>query len=93
LMFDRFSHASSGVPERLPGEPELTDQVKMYEAHAGRAVNDIYWYELLAGVRYCAIVVRIMNRMVDRGQMPADNNIWLDNPATTVTEELLTLVP
>ncbi len=89
LMFDRFSHAACGQPDRLVGEPSLAEQVTMYEAHAGRPVNNIYWYELLAGVRYCAIVVRIMNRMVDRGQMPPDHTIWLENPATVVTEELL----
>jgi aminoglycoside phosphotransferase (APT) family kinase protein len=93
LMFDRFSHAASGVSERLPGEPDFADQVKMYEAHAGVQVNNIYWYELLGAARYCAIVVRIMNRFVARGLMPEDQTIWLDNPATVVTQELLELRP
>lgn len=91
LMFDRFSHAASGVPNRLEGEPDFADQVKMYERHSGREIQNIFWYEMLSAARYCAIVVRIMNRMVARGLMPEDNPYWLENPATTVTQELLDL--
>jgi hypothetical protein len=44
---------------------------------------------LFAAYRYCAIVVRVMNRAVERGQLPANHTIWLDNPATTVLRQLL----
>ena len=36
-----------------------------------------------------AIVVRVMNRMVARGDLPADQTIWLENPATDCLLQLL----
>jgi aminoglycoside phosphotransferase (APT) family kinase protein len=88
LMFDRWSHECFGVP-RLPGEPTREEQRAAYERAAGRAVGDTTWYEICAAVRYCAIVVRVMNRSVARGEMPADQTIWLENPATVCLEQLL----
>ncbi len=61
----------------------------MYEAASGRTVPDARWFEICAAARYCAIVVRVMNRAVDRGLMPEDHMIWLENPASTALEGLL----
>ncbi len=88
LMFDRWSHESMGA-ERLPGEPTRDEQTAFYETCLGRSVGDTYWWEVFAATRYAAIVVRVMNRMVARGQMPADQTIWLDNPATVCLADLM----
>jgi aminoglycoside phosphotransferase (APT) family kinase protein len=88
LMFDRFSHEAQGV-DRLAGEPTRDDQRELYASFADRAIADTYYYEVLAAARYAAIVVRVMNRAVDRGVMPADQTIWLDNPAADTLAQLL----
>jgi aminoglycoside phosphotransferase (APT) family kinase protein len=88
LMFDRWSHECFGVP-RLPGEPTREEQRACYERCAGRAIADTTWYEIFAAARYCAIVVRVMNRSVARGELPADQTIWRDNPASTCLAQLL----
>jgi aminoglycoside phosphotransferase (APT) family kinase protein len=88
LMFDRWSHETAGV-DRLPGEPTRDEQRALYESFAHREVGDTYAYELFAAARYAAIVVRVMNRAVARGQMPADQTIWLENPAVDCLVELL----
>jgi aminoglycoside phosphotransferase (APT) family kinase protein len=88
LMFDRWSHENMGL-DRLPGEPSREEQRAIYERALGRAVGDPHFYEVLAAARYCAIVVRVMNRTVARGQMPADNTYWLDNVSTQCLEALL----
>jgi aminoglycoside phosphotransferase (APT) family kinase protein len=88
LMFDRWSHECFGVP-RLPGEPTREEQRALYESAAGRAVADTTWYEIFGAARYCAIVVRVMNRSVARGELPADQTIWRDNPASTCLQQLL----
>jgi aminoglycoside phosphotransferase (APT) family kinase protein len=88
LMFDRWSHECFGVP-RLPGEPTREEQRECYARASGRPVADTRWYEVLAAARYCAIVVRVMNRSVARGELPADQKIWLENPATTCLAQLL----
>jgi aminoglycoside phosphotransferase (APT) family kinase protein len=88
LMFDRWAHETSGV-DRLPGEPNRAEQTALYEQLSGRRVGDTMWYEVFAAVRYCAIVVRVMNRLVDRGVMPADHTVWIDNPVVPCLEQLL----
>lgn len=88
LMFDRWSHEQSGA-ERLEGEPTREEQAALYFELSGRAPQPTHWYEVFAALRYCAIVVRIMNRTVDRGLMPADNEYWKDNQATACLEELI----
>jgi aminoglycoside phosphotransferase (APT) family kinase protein len=88
LMFDRWSHECFGVP-RLAGEPTRDEQRACYERAAGRSIAATTWYEIFAAARYCAIVVRVMNRSVARGELPADQKIWLDNPASTCLAQLL----
>ncbi len=88
LMFDRSCHEVGGH-DRLPGEPTRPEQVELYSAAAGRDVGDTHLYELFAAFRYSAIVVRVINRAVDRGLFPADHTIWLENPAADCLRHLL----
>lgn len=88
LMFDHWSHETMGI-DRLPGEPTRDEQRDHYAACLGRDVGDTTFYEVFAAVRYTAIVVRVMNRMVERGLMPPDHTVWLDNPATVCLDLLL----
>ncbi|MCU1365010.1 MAG: hypothetical protein JWN39_649 [Ilumatobacteraceae bacterium] len=88
LMFDRWAHETSNAP-RLPGEPTRAEQTARYEQLTGRTVGDTTWYEVFAAARYCAIVVRVMNRLVDRGHMPPDQTVWIDNPVVPCLEEML----
>ncbi len=87
LMFDRTMHEWAGI-ERPEGDPTRDDQLRIYEAASGREIPDIRWWEICAATRYCAIVVRVMNRAVDRGLMPADQTIWLENPAVSALDAL-----
>lgn len=80
LMFDRWAHESSGLTERAPGDPPRDAQRAFYEQLVGRSVGDTSWYEVFAAARYAAIVVRVMNRLVDRGDLPSHQMLWIDNP-------------
>ena len=88
LMFDRWSHESAGVA-RLEGEPTRDEQADLYRRLSGREVPDTHWYEVFAALRYCLIVVRVMNRSVERGLAPADQQVWRDNQSTLCLAELL----
>jgi aminoglycoside phosphotransferase (APT) family kinase protein len=88
LMFDRWAHESSGV-DRLAGEPTRDEQRARYAEVSGRPVGDTSWYEVFAAARYAAIVVRVMNRYVDRGEMPADQTVWIDNPVVPCLRDLV----
>lgn len=91
LMFDRFSHEAQGF-ERLPGEPDRAAQLAFYYHYSGKQLGDLTYYEIFAAVRYTAIVVRVMNRLVDRGDLPEDQTLWNENPVaellTTMFQEL-----
>jgi hypothetical protein len=39
------------------------------------------------------VVVRVMNRAVDRGFLPPDQMIWIQNPAATCLADLLGMDP
>jgi aminoglycoside phosphotransferase (APT) family kinase protein len=88
LMFDRWSHEAFGVG-RLEGEPTREEQRDLYMAHAGVDVGDPLPWEVFAAARYAAIVVRVMNRMVARGHLPAEQTIWLENQAVDCLAALL----
>lgn len=88
MLFDRTMHEAVGVP-RLPGEPTREEMRTTYGELAGVPTPDTFYFEVFGGIRYAAIVVRVMNRMVARGQLPADQTIWLNNPAATALSQLL----
>jgi len=88
LMFDRASHEAAGAP-RPPGEPTRAEQRVAYTTTSGRDVGDTLVWECFAALRYAAIVVRVMNRAVARGHVPADHTVWLDNPAVACLDHVL----
>ncbi|MEM1140992.1 MAG: phosphotransferase family protein [Pseudomonadota bacterium] len=88
LMFDRYAHEAQGI-ERLSGELNRDQQKAYYEQCSGRSLGDTYFHELFAGVRYAAMVVRVMNRWVERGDLPEDQTIWLENPVASMLADML----
>jgi aminoglycoside phosphotransferase (APT) family kinase protein len=88
LMFDRTMHEVVGA-ERLPGDLTRDEQCEHYANVSGRDVSDIRWFEIFAAARYCAIVVRVMNRAVARGMLAPDQTIWLNNPASDALAALM----
>lgn len=95
LMFDRWSHDHIGGP-RLEGEPTLEQQKEHYLAYAQSSggysnipETNIFYQEVFAAARYVAIVVRVMKRSVERGELPADNTFWRENPVVDCLEVLL----
>ena len=88
LMFDRTMHELVGL-ERRPGDPTREEQHRIYFEYAGREPVDTSVHELFAAARYCVIVVRVMNRLEQRGVLPDDNVIWRENPASECLRMIL----
>jgi aminoglycoside phosphotransferase (APT) family kinase protein len=86
LMFDRTMHPDG---RRLEGDPTRDEQRAMYARFANLPDLDTTFHEVFAGARYAAIVVRVMNRLVARGDLPPEQTIWLQNPAATCLEEMM----
>ena len=87
LMFEQWSHALAGVTTSA-GVPSLQQQVEHYCTVSNHEVTDVGPWVLFAAARYAAIVVRIMNRWVDRGLLDADQTVYLD-PIAPVLRPLL----
>lgn len=87
LMFDRYAHEAQGVA-RLEGELTRGEQLAFYAQISGRTLQDLTWFEIFAGVRYATLVVLVMNRWVARGELPADHNIWLENPVADMLQAM-----
>jgi aminoglycoside phosphotransferase (APT) family kinase protein len=88
LMVDRWMHEGSGAA-RLAGEPDRSAQREIYEQAAATSIGPTVWYEVFSALRFATTVVKVMNRWVANGAIPADQTVWRDNPATAVLADLL----
>ncbi|MEQ8839614.1 MAG: phosphotransferase family protein [Acidimicrobiales bacterium] len=77
IMFEQWAHVGAGV-DRHPGTLPVAEQLAHYEAVSGRTLEPIDPWVLFAATRYAAIVVRVMNRMVQRGLLPPEQTLYLD---------------
>ena len=75
-------------PTTVPGMMTRDEVVAHYAAASGHEIADIGPWVLFAAARYAAIVVRVMNRMVARGELPADQTLYLE-PIAPVLRPLL----
>jgi len=89
VMFDRQSFDDLEAP-RLPGFPTREEMVSIWEARSGRRVADMidYW-EIFGTMRFCAIMIKLGDRMVRASIVPAEANMPLVNGTTESLERLL----
>lgn len=81
LMFDRMIFDDPGLP-RPEGYPDRTEMVACYEASASRACGDLDYWEMFAAMRFCAIFIRIGDRMARSGLLGPGINPAVGNLAT-----------
>ena len=88
LAFDRTNHEYVGV-ERPEGDPTVDEQRDFFVNLTGRDPDAIRYFELFGALRYVAIITRMMNLYVERGLLPEDQQIWLNNAPCTIAADLL----
>lgn len=85
-------HHTEGIGAPMPGGfPSFEGQMARYEELAGRAVGDLHYYEVLAGVRLSTLMVRAAHMMIAGGMLPQDSEMALNNPASQLVAKLLGL--
>jgi aminoglycoside phosphotransferase (APT) family kinase protein len=90
VLFIRFYTEAMDIA--LPdGMPTREQVVAEYEQVSGRTATDIDWWEAFAAVRLAAMFVRMGTMMVQSGALPADNQMWQNNPSTHMLSKLLDL--
>jgi aminoglycoside phosphotransferase (APT) family kinase protein len=89
VMFDRQSFDDLGV-ERLPGFPTREEMVALWERRTGRIVADsIDYWEIFGTMRFCAIMIKLGDRMTRAGIVPKDVNMSIQNGTTDSLARLL----
>jgi len=88
LMFDRMSFDDVGV-ERLSGYPTREHQAAYYESISGNEVRDPHYWEVFAVMRFCAIFIRLGDRLTNTGLFQPEMNPAVGN---MVTQSLATLL-
>jgi aminoglycoside phosphotransferase (APT) family kinase protein len=88
LMFDRMSFDELEAP-RMDGFPGREEMIDIYQAASGRDVRDPHYWEVFATMRFCAIFIRLGDRMVGTGMVPRELNLPVAN---SVTQSLATLL-
>jgi aminoglycoside phosphotransferase (APT) family kinase protein len=90
LFMQRHHTDVIGIP--LPdGMPDRTQLIERYEELAGRSLQDIRFYEVLAATGIAALYHRTGDIMMRSGMLPPDAPIKLNNPGTQVLAEMLNL--
>jgi aminoglycoside phosphotransferase (APT) family kinase protein len=65
---------------RLVGLPDRATEIAMYEEALGRRVANLDYYQVLAGVRICLVVVRSTQIYIKDGRVPPTSRAGFDNP-------------
>lgn len=89
LYLDRHHCEGIGVP-RLEGFPSRDETIAQWERATGlSARKSIDYYEIFAGLRFAAIMIRVSRQMKHYEQLSADSDFDLNNPASQLLAKLL----
>lgn len=88
LMYDRMSFDDMGV-DRMEGFPTRDEMIAYYEKASGREVRNPHYWEVFGAMRFCAIFIRLADRMSRAGILPANMDLAVAN---MVTDALATLL-
>src|SRR5260370_39751044 len=85
LFLDRHFHEGMPAP-RMEGFPTRAEMVARYEQTSGRTARDLDFYEVFAGLRFAAVMIRIATLGTGFGLRPAGagGGGARDNPAHPV---------
>ena len=88
LMFDRMSFDDMGIT-RLEGYPTRDEMVARYEQVSGRTVRAPHYWEVFGAMRFCAIFIRLGDRLTAAGLLPPEQNPAVGNQVTAALAVLL----
>ena len=76
--------------ERMPGFPTREAMIEIWEKASGRRVREtIDYWEIFGLLRFCAIMIKLGDRLVRAGIVPAAAEMWRENGTTQSLERLL----
>jgi aminoglycoside phosphotransferase (APT) family kinase protein len=94
VFLDR--HHSEGLgAERLEGFPSYDECMAYYESRTGHRVAHLHYYQVFAGFRFSAVMMRIAQQLLHYGLMTKEQSraMEIENTVTNLTAKLLDLAP
>ncbi len=88
LFMDRY-HSEGNDQPRLPGFPSREETIALYEERAGRAALHLEYFEILAGMRFSVILIRLAKQLKHYGILPAESDFEIDNPVSNLHRKQL----
>lgn len=80
VMFDRMSFDDLDIA-RMPGFPSREQMTKHWEQASGLEAGDMHYWEMLAIMRFCAIMLKLGDRMMQAG-IAVEPNVPIENGVT-----------
>jgi aminoglycoside phosphotransferase (APT) family kinase protein len=94
VFLDR--HHSEGLEApRLEGFPSYDECMAYYESLTGHRVRHLHYYQVFAGFRFSAVMMRIAQQLLHYGVMTKEQSraMEIENTVTKLTAKLLDLAP
>ncbi|MDB6061256.1 MAG: phosphotransferase [Verrucomicrobiaceae bacterium] len=88
LYFDELFSTQFRIP-RLPGLPDRKTSIAIYEKAVGRPVEDMEYYDMIAGLRMSIIALRSVDRQIGLGKIKPTNKSVIHNFQTQHLARLL----
>jgi aminoglycoside phosphotransferase (APT) family kinase protein len=83
FFLGRYHSEGTGNP-CLPGFPSREETIAMYEELSGCSTEQLAYYEILAGMRFSVILIRLGKQLKHYGLLPSDLNFEVDNPVSNL---------
>lgn len=88
LFLTRYHTEGVGLPG-LPGFPTREETIERYVALSGNSAEHVEYYEILAGMRFSVILIRLARQMKHYEFLPEDSNFEIDNPVSQLHRKQL----
>ena len=88
LFLDRYHTEGNGLA-KLPGFFTREETIDYYVEQSGASADHVAYYEVLAGMRFTVILIRLAKQMKHYEVMPEDVNFEVDNPVSNLHRKQL----
>lgn len=83
LFMDRFHTEGNGV-DPLPGFPDREETIRLYESLSPCPTDTVEYYEILAGMRFSVILIRLAKQLKHYEFLPAESDFEINNPVSNL---------
>lgn len=91
LFCGRFHAEGNGMPP-LVGFPTRDETIALYHGLTGRSTEHLHYYEILAGMKFSVILIRLATQLKHYEFMPKDVNFEVDNPVANLHRKELAAI-